>query len=123
MTSTRFFAITAGLEAGAGLALIVASTLVVKFLFGPSEIETGVAIGRLAGAALLSLSVACWGARHDGGSAASRSLVSGLLIYNAAVVALVLSGSFGRLSLLRWAAVLVHGGMSIWCVRLLRVNR
>ncbi len=35
MTSTRFFAITAGLEAGAGLALIVASTLVVKFLFGP----------------------------------------------------------------------------------------
>ena len=98
MTSTRFFAITAGLEAGAGFALLVAPALVIAFLFGSSEIETAVAIGRLAGAALLCLGAACWGARHDAGSAASRALVNGLLIYNAAVVALILSGSFGQLS-------------------------
>ena len=123
MTSTQFFAVTAGIEVGVGLALIVATALVIRLMFGPSEIQTGVAIGRLAGTALVSLGAACWWARHDGGSAASRGLVSGLLIYNAAVVALVLSGSFGSLSPLLWAVVVVHGAMAIWCVWLLRVSR
>ena len=123
MTSTQFFAVTAGIEAGAGLALIVAPALVIRLLFGPSEIQTGVALGRLAGAALVSLGAACWWARHDGGSAASRGLVSALLIYNAAVVALVLSGSFGSLGPLLWAVVVLHVAMAIWCVWLLRVGR
>ena len=79
MTSTQFFAVTAGMEVGAGLVLIVAPALVIRLLFGTFEIQTGVAIGRLAGAALVSLGAACWWARHDGGSAASRGLVSGLL--------------------------------------------
>jgi hypothetical protein len=123
LTSTRFFAITAGLEAGAGLALLVAPALVIAFLFGSSEIETAIAIGRLAGAALLSLGAACWGARHDAGSAASRALVNGLLIYNTAVVALAFSGSFGQVTLPLWPAVLVHGAMAVWCLRLLRVSQ
>ena len=123
MTSTQFFGVTAGIEIGAGLALIVAPALVISLLFGPSEIQTAVAIGRLAGAALVSLGSACWWARHDGGSAAARGLVSGLLIYNAAVVALVLSGSLGSLGAPLWAVVVVHGAMAIWCVLLLRVGR
>src|SRR3954453_5902571 len=90
-------AVTAGLEVGAGLALVVAPALVIRLVLGLSDIETSVVLGRLAGAALLSLGAACWGARHDVGSAAARGLVSGLLIYNAAVVALALSGSFGSL--------------------------
>ena len=122
MTSTRFFAVTAGLEVGAGLALVVAPALVIRLLLGLHEIETGVVIGRLAGAALLSLGAACWWARHDGGSVAARGLVSGLLIYNAAVVALALSGSFGSLGPLLWAAVVVHGAMAIWCVWLLCIR-
>jgi hypothetical protein len=123
MTSTRFFAVTAGLELGAGLALILAPALVIRLLFGPAENQTAVAIGRLAGAALVSLGAACWWARHDGGSAASRGLVSGLLIYNAAVVALVLSRSFGSLGPPLLAPVFVHGAMAIWCVWLLRIGR
>jgi hypothetical protein len=123
MSSTQFFVVTAGMEVGAGLALIVVPALVIRLLFGPSENQTGVAIGRLAGAALVSLGTACWWARHDGGSAASRGLVSGLLIYNAAVVALVLSGSFGSLGPPLWAVVVVHGAMAIWCVWLLRAGR
>jgi hypothetical protein len=123
MTSTQFFAVTAGMEVGAGLALIVAPALVIRLLFGPSEIQTGVAIGRLAGAALVSLGAACWWARYDRGSAALTGLVRGLLIYNAAVVALALSGSFGSLGPPLWAAVVVHGAMAIWCVWLLRVGR
>jgi len=123
MTSTRFFAVTAGMEVGAGLALIVAPALVIRLLFGPSEIQTGVAIGRLAGAALVSLGAACWWARHDSGSAASRALVSGLMIYNSAIVALVFSGSFGSFGPPLWAVVVVHVAMAIWCLRLFRVTR
>ena len=123
LTSTQFFAVTAGMEVGAGLVLIVAPALVIRLLFGTLDIQTGVAIGRLAGAALVSLGAACWWARHDSGSAASRALVSGLLIYNAAVVALVFSGSFGSFGPPLWAVVAVHGAMAIWCVCLFRVNR
>ena len=113
-----FFVVTALAEVGAGLALLVAPALVVGLLFGPSEIRPGAAIGRLAGAALLSLGAACWWARHDGGSVASRGLVGGLLIYNAAVVALIISGSLGPVSRLLWAAVVFHGAMALWCVRI-----
>jgi len=123
MTSTRFFAVTAGLEVGAGLALIVAPALLVRLLFGSSEIQTGVAIGRLAGAALVSLGAACWWARHDSDSAASRALVSGLLIYNSAVVALVFSGSFGSFGPPPRAVVTVHAAMAVWCKWLFRVTR
>jgi hypothetical protein len=123
MTSTQFFAVTAWLEVGAGLVLIVAPALAIRLLFGTFEIQTGVAIGRLAGAALVSLGAASWCARHDGGSAASKGLVSGLLIYNAAVVVLVLSGSFGSLGPPLWAVAIVHAAMAIWCVWLLRAGR
>src|SRR3954452_11044754 len=122
MTSIRFFAVTAGLEGGAGLALVVAPALVIRLVLGLSDIETSVVLGRLAGAALLSLGAACWWARHDGGSAAARGLVSGLLIYNAAGVALALCRSFGSLGPLLWAAVVVHGAMAIWCVWLLCIR-
>ena len=119
MTS-QFFVVTAVIEGGAGLTLLVAPALVIRLLFSPSEIQTAVAIARLAGAALLSLGAECWWARHDGGSAASRALVSGLLIYNAAVVALVLAGNFGSVGPLLWAVILVHGAMAFWCVWLFR---
>ena len=123
MTPTRFFVVTAVLELGAGLILLAAPGLVIGLLFGPSEIQPAVAIGRLAGAALLSLGAACWWARRDGGSAASRALVSALLIYNAAVVALVVSAVFGPPGPLLWALVVVHGAMAVWCVRSLRAGR
>ena len=65
MNTTQFFVVTAVLEVGAGLALLLAPALVISLLVGPSaEIQTGVAIGRLAGAALLSLGAACWWARQ-----------------------------------------------------------
>jgi hypothetical protein len=62
-------------------------------------------------------------ARHDGGSAAGRGLVTGLLIYNAAVLALVLSGSFGSLGALLSMVLLMHGVMAILGMALLRIGR
>jgi hypothetical protein len=121
VTAAQFFLVSAVLEVGAGLALLAAPALIIRLLFGPVESQTAIALGRLAGAALLSLAAACWFARDDGGSAAARGLVSGMLIYNAAIVALVLSSGFGPISPALWGAVMLHGAMAIWSVWSLRV--
>jgi hypothetical protein len=82
------------------------------------------ALGRLAGAALLSLGTACWWARPDAGSAASNALVAGMAVYNVTVIAIVLTGSFGSLSRpMLWVVILVHGAMAAWCVSLFRSGR
>jgi hypothetical protein len=118
---THLFVVTALLEIGAGMALLVAPAMIITLVFGPSEMQPAAPMGRLAGAALLALGAACWWARHDGDSLASRALMSGLLIYNVAIVGLVFSGSLGSISPLLWALVVVHGSMALWCVWSLRV--
>lgn len=120
---TQLFIVTAAIEAGAGLALLVAPALGIRLLFGPAvEAFPATAIGRLAGAALLSLGAACWWARDDERSAAASALVRALLLYNAAVVALFLFGGFGALGPPHWAVVVVHGAMTIWCARSLPIR-
>jgi hypothetical protein len=118
-----FFVVSAVMEVGAGVALLAAPALAIRLVFGSSGSEAEVALGRLAGAALLSLGAACWLARHDGVSAASSALVSGMLTYNAAVVALILTGSLGPIGPLLSGAALLHGGMAVWCLLLLRGRR
>jgi len=115
-----FFVVSGVMEIGAGVALLAVPDLVIRLIFGPPGTETGIALGRLAGVALLSLGAACWLARHDGINAASRALASGMLIYNAAVVALVLTGSLGSPGPLLSGVALLHGGMALWCLQLLR---
>jgi hypothetical protein len=123
-TTAQFFVATAVMEAAAGLALLVTPTLVITLLLASPVTNTAVAIGRLAGAALLSLGAACWWARADAGSAASRALVVGMLVYNAAVIAVVLTGSFGSPARpILWVVTLVHVAMAVWCVWLLRSGR
>jgi hypothetical protein len=52
--------------------------------------------------------------------AASRALVVGMSVYNAAVIAVVLTGSFGSPGRpILWVVTLVHGAMAAWCVSLL----
>jgi hypothetical protein len=113
---TQLFIVTAAIELGAGLTLLVAPAVVIRLLFGSAvDVFPAVGIARLTGAALLSLGAACWWARHEERSAASRALVGAMLIYNAAVVALVLVGGLGSLGPLQWAAVVLHGAQWIWC--------
>ena len=121
--NSPFFVVSAVMEAGAGAALLAVPDLAIRLVFGSSGTEAAVALGRLAGGALLSLGVACWLARHAGASAASSALVSGMLIYNAAVVALVLAGSLGAIGPLLLGVTVLHGGMTLWCLLLLRGGR
>ena len=58
--------VTAVLEAMTGLALMARPAEPVAVLLGSTlETPTAMTIGRIAGAALLSLGVACWLARND----------------------------------------------------------
>ncbi len=84
--------VTAVIEVGTGLVLVVIPSLLVTFLFG-SSISTPVelTLSRVAGVALLALGVACWLARHDGQSRAARGLAGAMVLYNSGI-ALVLSG-------------------------------
>jgi hypothetical protein len=113
---TRLFTVTAALELGAGLTLLAAPAVVIRLLFGSAvDVFPAVGIVRLTGAALLTLGAACWWARHDERSAASRALVGAMLIYNAAVVALGIVGALGSLGPPQSAAIVLHGAQGIWC--------
>ena len=113
---TPLFIVTAAIEVGAGLTLLVAPAVVIGLLFGPAvDVFPAAGIARLTGAALLSLGAACWWARHEQQSAASKALVGAMLIYNAAVVVLVIVGALGALGPLQWAVVVLHGSLAIWC--------
>ena len=114
---------TAAIEVGAGLALLVVPAVAIRLLFGSgADSFSATAIARLTGAALLSLGAGCWWARDDERSGASRALVRAMLLYNAAVVAVVLVASFGPLGPPLWAVVVLHGAMAIWCARSLLVG-
>ena len=116
MNVAQLFIVTAVIESVAGLTLLVAPAVFIRLLFGSAvDVFPAAGVARLTGAALLSLGAACWWARHEERSAASRALVGGMLIYNATAVALVIAGALGALGPLQWAAVVLHGALAIWC--------
>lgn len=94
---------TAGIEVGAGLVLLALPSIMGTFLFG-SALSTPVelTIARMMGIALLALGVACWSARKDGHSRATRGLVGAMLVYNAGVIAVLGYAGIG-LALSAWA--------------------
>ena len=115
--------VIAVLEAATGVALIVAPALTVALLIGAAlDASGGVTVARVAGAALLALSLACWLARNDGRSHAARGVVAGMLLYNGTTVAVLVYAAFGlKLAAIGlWPAVVVHVALLTWCVVCLR---
>src|SRR6476661_2106541 len=90
MVARTLLMVTALVETPIGLMLLLSPALVVEFLIGVSlDAPAGLVVGRIAGAALLSLSGACWLARDDGPSRARRGLVAAMLLYNSVAVAVL----------------------------------
>jgi hypothetical protein len=122
MSNGPILVVSALMEIGAGLILLAVPVMAISLVFDfPGGGGAGVVLGRFAGAALLAIGAACWWARHDNASAASRALVSGLLIYNAAIVGLVITSSLGSPGVMLWAIAALHGAMAVWCMWSLRI--
>jgi multisubunit Na+/H+ antiporter MnhC subunit len=110
----RFLAVTAAIEAGAGLCLVAAPNLVVRLLLGADISGAAVPLGRVAGFALLALGLACWLAR---GRAASEWVIA-MLLYNCGVVVVLgmASAVTGMTGVLLWPAVALHAAMAVWSI-------
>ena len=114
---------TALIEVGIGLALLVSPALTASILIGaPFDTPADSVVGRVAGAALLALGLASWWAKNDEQAREAKSLIVSLLFYNvAAALVLVYAGLGLRLSGIGlWPAALVHVVMAAWCVTNLR---
>lgn len=118
----KLLIVTAVLEAGTGLALMVSPPFVVWLLLATSfEMPAALIVGRLAGAALFSLGVVCWIARKEQ-SPAAIGLVLGVTFYNAFAAAILAYAGIGlQLSGIGlWPAVLIHAALLGWCIVSLR---
>jgi hypothetical protein len=115
--------VTAVIELGAGVALLVSPSAVAQILLG-SLVDSlaGITVGRVAGAALVSLGYACWRARDDEASRAGTGLVAAMLIHNIAAVAILTHAGLGNqlTGVALWPAVALHAVMGIWCLACLR---
>jgi hypothetical protein len=101
--------VAAVIEAATGIALMIHPPLVTRLLLGDGVSGAGIALGRVAGFALLALGLACWPGL-DSADAKSPAL-RGLLTYNLlATIYLVYLGIGGKLvGSLLWPAVVIHG--------------
>jgi len=122
----KLLTITAAVEAGIGIGLLVVPSAVAQVLLGaPLETPAALTVARVAGTALLALGVACWLAAFDAQSCAARGVVSAMVLYN--LGAAVILGAVGLQSqpvgIALWPAVILHAAMAAWCVSLLLVRQ
>jgi hypothetical protein len=111
---------TALFEAVTGLGLAIAPSFIVSQLLGTSLTDpSAVLIGRLAGAALITIAIACWLSRND---SQTSIMVKAMLSYNVfALTLLVYAAIVERISgPALWPAVLLHFGLLFWCFASLR---
>ncbi len=111
-TATWLLTVAAAVEAATGIALIAYPLGVARLLFGADLAMAGIALGRVAGVALLSLGVGCWMSRQ----AADRTpALSAMLTYNLLVATylayLAFDGELGGILLL--PAIALHAVLTL----------
>jgi hypothetical protein len=110
----KLLTITALIEGATGLGLLVVPSVIARVLLGATlDAPVAVTVARVAGAALVSLGVACWLSRDDG-----RALVVAMLFYNVIAVAILAYAAVGLAlsGIALWPAVILHAVMTVWCV-------
>ncbi len=111
------------IEVGAGLLLLLFPTQMALLLLGLQLLTPVEEIyGRLAGALLIALGVACRVACDEAHSRHEHGLVVVMLLYNILiVVAFVYAAlALGASAIGLWPAVVLHTAMAAWCVASLR---
>ena len=110
--------VTAVLEVGTGLLLVVVPSVPLVLLLGVAQaaLETFL-IARLAGGALLAIGVMCWLGRRDDLNASQLAVLIGVLVYDVAAAGLLAyAGLFLNLAgLALWPAVVLHTALAVWC--------
>ena len=112
-------AMMGAVEAATGLVLAIAPTFLAELLLGAAPgTAAGTTVSRVAGVAILALGVACWLAREDTGGRTTRGLIAAMLLYNAAVAAILALAWIkqGLSGVALWPVVLAHTALAIWCV-------
>ena len=123
MNTKSLLIVTALFEAGTGIALLVAPSVVVELLLGAGlSSPQSLVVGRITGAALISIGVACWLARKGQRSDAQSGLVTGMLIYNVAVPVLLIYAAIasGMHGIALFPVSILHVMLAIWYLACLR---
>ena len=104
--------VAAVIEATTGIALIISPQTVTSLLLGADLAVAGIAVGRVAGIALLSLGLGCWLSRRDLNKTAA---LTAMLSYNLLVTAyLMYLGLGGELvGVLLWPAIAIHAVLTL----------
>jgi hypothetical protein len=125
MRTRHLLIVTALVEAPAGIVLLLSPPLLAGLLFGASaslEAPAAMVVARIAGAALLALSLACWLARADRPGPTQRGLIAAMLLYHGAAVAVLVytAAVAGLAGVLLWPAVVLHVALAAWCIAVRR---
>jgi hypothetical protein len=112
MTAVRLLSAAAAIEAATGVALIVFPQAVSSLLLGADLAGAGIAVGRVAGVALLSLGLVCWISRQV---ANKTAVLAGMLTYNLLVTAYLTYLGFGGelVGILLWPATVIHAALTL----------
>ena len=117
----RIFQVTALIESMTGLIFLISPSWLVLILLRTSIDSTiDLLLGRIAGAGLLSIGIACWLTHKDEESIAAKGLVAAILLYNIiATILLAYVGFNAHQSLpALWAVVIIHLLMAVWCTKI-----
>ena len=115
MTTRLITRVSAAIEIATGIALIGIPDLVARVLLGAGLSDSGVAVARLAGVALLSLGLGSWPTADEVTLSAVRALFAYNLLAALYLGYLRASGEF--VAFLLWPACALHAVLAILFVR------
>jgi len=117
----RLLTTTAIIEGATGLGLLATPAVLARLLLGGTfDTPVALTVARVAGTALVALSVACWLSRQNGGA-----LVAAMLLYNLAVVAVLIHAALvlALSGVGLWPTIALHLTFAFWCIACLRSER
>lgn len=106
--------IATALEGLAGMAFLIVPGITIILLFGAEPHGDGLMLGRIGGAALFCLGIACWRAQMDPGSVARAGIFDAIMLYNAGAggLLIVYAVTGQATGVLTWIAGLLHLGLA-----------
>ena len=115
---------TAIIEFSTGIALMLFPARTTELLLNSAmDTQSGIIVCRVAGAAIIAISVMCWMSRKDKGSIAGTGLLTGMLLYNIIVGGVLIYAGFDlQFSVILLIAIIVHLALTVWCVLGLRYD-